>query len=114
MKDDLVYIRHIMDAIVKIERYVSAGRDQYLAESMRHDAVMRELEIVGEATKQLSTGFRESHSHVPWRDIAGLRDVICHDYMGIELDVVWEITQKNLPTLKQQIQSILDDMNEGE
>ena len=109
MKDDQVFLRHIADAIAKIESYVAVGRETFMAESHWQDAVVRQLEIIGEATKHLSGGLRASHPEVPWRRIAGFRDVLVHDYMGVDLVAVWEVTQRSLPELKQQIEQILTE-----
>ncbi len=107
MKDDGVYLRHILDALTKIESYVAVGRDVFLSTSHWQDAVIRQLEIIGEATKRLSLDLRSHHSDVPWRRIAGLRDVLIHDYMGVRLAAVWEVTQTDLPVLQKQIRDIL-------
>jgi uncharacterized protein with HEPN domain len=69
--------------------------------------VIRQLEIIGEATKRLSKQLCSQHPEVPWRRIAGLRDVLIHDYMGVDINAVWEITQKDLPVVKKRIQEIL-------
>ena len=114
MKGDRVYLKHILDAIDKIESYVSVGRETFLSTSHWQDAVIRQLEIVGEATKRLSHGLRSWYNEVPWRRVAGLRDVLIHDYMGVDLDAVWEITQGNLPHLKEYVQLILSELDESE
>ena len=75
------------------------------------DAVIRQLEIVGEATKHLSEDVRVRHPDVPWRRIAGLRDVLIHDYMGVDLEAVWQVTQKNIPQLKEQLIKIFPELN---
>ena len=106
MKKDSVYVRHILDAIDKIEQYIQIGYDDFMVQSHWQDAVIRQLEIVGEATKRLSEGLRESYPDVPWRRIAGLRDVLIHDYMGVDLEAVWQVTQKNIPLLKEQLREI--------
>ncbi len=108
MRSDQVYLKHILDAIEKIESYISVGRDVFMSTSHWQDAVIRQLEIIGEATKGLSQDLRVRHSEVPWRRIAGLRDVLIHNYMGVDLTAVWEITQRNLPVLKEQVQVILE------
>jgi uncharacterized protein with HEPN domain len=113
VRDDTVYLRHILDAITKIESYVAVGRETFMATSYWQDAVIRQLEIIGEATKRLSDALRPKHPQIPWRRIAGLRDVLIHDYMGIDLLAVWEVTQSNLAFLQQQIQSILEEMDDS-
>jgi uncharacterized protein with HEPN domain len=113
MRDDGVYLRHILDAIGKIESYVAVGRDVFMSTSHWQDAVIRQLEIVGEATKNLSRDLRSRHPDIPWRRIAGLRDILIHDYMGVRLAAVWEVTQTDLPILKKQIRNILDESGSG-
>jgi uncharacterized protein with HEPN domain len=107
VKDDAVYLRHILDATGSVERYISVGRDRFMNESHWRDATIRQLEIIGEAAKQLSDDLRDRHADVPWRRIAGLRDVLIHQYMGVDLNAVWEIAVRNIPALRQQVASIL-------
>jgi uncharacterized protein with HEPN domain len=109
MKEDKVYLQHILDAIRKVETYVGVGRDEFMAKSHWQDAAIRQLEILGEATKRLSPGLRSRYPEVPWRRIAGLRDVLIHDYMGVRLTAVWEVAQTHLPAFKKQIEQILKD-----
>jgi uncharacterized protein with HEPN domain len=106
---DVVYLRHIRDAAEKIESYASVGRDLFLSVSHWQDATIRQLEIIGEATKRLSEVTRARNADIPWRRIAGLRDVLIHEYMGVDLDAVWEITQKEVPVLRRRVESILSD-----
>src|SRR5438874_3276785 len=101
MMGDDAYLRHIRDAIEKIESYVSVGEEEFMAQSHWQDAVIRQLEIIGEAAKRLSEELRSQHADVPWRRIAGLRDVLIHNYMGVDLVAAWEITQKDVPELKE-------------
>jgi uncharacterized protein with HEPN domain len=91
----------------KIGRYL-AGLDQagFLADEKTIDAVVRNLEIVGEAVKQLPGKFKERHPHVPWHQIAGLRNRIVHDYAGVDLEIVWDISQKALPAFLLQIREL--------
>lgn len=107
MKGDSVYLQHILDAIIKIEEYVLVGYETFMSETHWQDAVIRQLEIIGEAAKQISDDVRIKYPEIPWKRISGLRDILIHNYMGVDLSAVWEITQKNLPDLKQQVQKIL-------
>jgi uncharacterized protein with HEPN domain len=107
VKNDVVYLRHILDAIQKIESYVSVGHETFITISHWQDAVIRQLEIIGEATKRLSPELRSRHPQIPWKRIAGLRDVLIHDYLGVDISMVWQITQTFLPELKLQVDAIL-------
>lgn len=110
MKGDQVYLKHILDAIELIESYVSVGHDVFMSTSHWQDATIRQLEIIGEATKRLSQDLRNQYSQVPWRRIAGLRDILIHNYMGVDLVTVWGITQKDIPFLKEHVELILNEM----
>jgi uncharacterized protein with HEPN domain len=111
MKGDQLYLRHILDAMARIESYIAVGRDVLMATTHWQDAVIRQLEIIGEATKRLSQELRSQHHESPWRRTAGLRDVLIHDYMGVDLPAVWEITQRDLPVLKRGIWIILEQLD---
>lgn len=107
MSRDTLYLRHILDAIQKIERYAQGGHDEFVAESLRHDAVIRQLEIVGEAAKRLSPQVLSRSPDVPWRQVAGMRDVLIHDYMGVDLERVWNVVQQDLPSLRRAVEALL-------
>lgn len=109
MSRDAIDRGHILDAIARIERYGAVGQEKFLTEPHWQDAMIRQLEVIGEATKRLSPKLRDRHPEVAWRRMAGSRDVLIHDYMGVDLDVVWGVTQRARPDLKRQIQTILDE-----
>lgn len=111
MKSDSIYLRHIIDAIEKIEKYAAVQKGTFLVESHWQDAIIRNLEVIGEAAKRIGKMRRDSHPDVPWRAIAGLRDVLIHDYMGVDLEAVWNVVQNDIPKLKKQIQAILQDIS---
>lgn len=108
MKSDLTYLRHMLDAIEKIERYI-AGTDYegFCANDMMVDAVVRELEIIGEAAKHLSEPFVSEHDDIPWHRIKAMRNTLIHEYFGVVLKVVWDTCHSNLPRLKAFVHQIL-------
>lgn len=107
MKGERVYLGHLRDAINDIEQYTSAGRDAFMAERMRQDAVIRKLEIIGEAVKQLSNATKESRPEIPWKQIAGMRDRLTHGYFGVDLALVWRVVERDLPALKAAVMALL-------
>jgi uncharacterized protein with HEPN domain len=109
MKKDEVYLQHILDAIADIEKFIEGvTHDEFLKNKEKQYAVLRALEIIGEASKNLSTELKTKNRAIQWKDIAGMRDKLIHAYFGINLNLVWETTKKNLPELKQQIDNILE------
>ncbi|MFH0766071.1 MAG: DUF86 domain-containing protein [Calditrichota bacterium] len=107
MSDDKAYIEHIAEAIRKIEEYTAVGRDVFIEQTHWQDAVIRKLEIIGEAAKRLSSEIKRQHTDIEWRRIAGLRDVLIHDYMGVDINAVWDIAANDIPNLKREINEIL-------
>jgi len=88
-RDDTVYLRHIRDLIASFADYLEgAGEVDFKRNRLLQDAVIRQIQIIGEATKHLSVGFRERHPHVPWDDIAAMRDKLVHDYFGVDTGTV--------------------------
>jgi len=113
MKDDRLYLIHILECLERIQSYTAGGKDAFLASSLQQDAVMCNLEIVGEATKHLSRELRRSHEEVPWRRVAGLRDVLIHDYLSVDVQQLWNIVERGLPPLEQRISGMLKALQES-
>jgi uncharacterized protein with HEPN domain len=105
-RDEALYLEDIRDAVEKILRYTSGGRDEFFSDSMRQDAVIRNLEVMGEAVRKVSTDTREAHPEVPWRQIAATRDRVIHGYFTVDLEIVWEIVETELPRLRQALTQI--------
>lgn len=103
-KDHSVYIRHIYDCILRIEEDVQAGRAFFFEDHKTQDAVIRNLEVIGQAVKDIGSELLASeHPSVPWMQIAGARNILAHQYLGVDLNLVWNIVEKNLPALKNAI-----------
>lgn len=110
MKNDRVYLVHITECIESIKEYTATGKEDFYELKIIQDAVIRNLEIIGEATKKVSAELKDMYYKVPWREMAGLRDVLIHDYFGVDLDIVWNVVNKELPNVYTEIQNIIDDM----
>lgn len=107
MKSDLLYLSNIQNCIQRIESYTVEGKEKFLETPMIQDAVIRNFEIIGEATKRLSPELKSTYPDVAWKQIAGLRDILIHDYLKVNLHRVWGIIEQNLPQLKQTVEKIL-------
>lgn len=109
-RDELLYLRHILDAINTIEDYLQ-GVDEKQFDSTRllQDGVIRQIEIVGEAVRHISKDIRKTYPEVPWQDVAGMRDKLIHDYFGVDIEKVWLTAREDLPVLKEQVIGILKD-----
>lgn len=107
MKDDRIYLAHTRDAAERIDAFTSGGREQFFAEPMVQDAVIRNLEVIGEAAKCLSAALRSANPDIPWKQIAGMRDVLIHHYFGVKLDTVWQVVIEHVPPLRARVQELL-------
>jgi uncharacterized protein with HEPN domain len=106
----LDYVEDILDAMEKAEALIeNVTYDQFAADFRINFAVVRALEIVGEATKRLPSALREAYPDIPWREMAGMRDRIIHGYDTVDLRIVWDTTRYRIPTVKPQVQQILLD-----
>jgi len=108
MKDDALFLRHILDAIELIDEYVKGvARPWFVQNRMLRDAVMRQLEIIGEAARNVSGELREAHPDIEWGQIIGMRNRLIHAYFQVDIELVWEIVTTDLPLLKMQIETIV-------
>jgi uncharacterized protein with HEPN domain len=107
VKDERIFLGHVRDAISDLNEYASVGREAFMADRMRQDAVIRKLEIIGEAVKQISEATRQRRPEIPWKQIAGMRDRLTHAYFGVDLALVWRVVERDLRALQAAIEALL-------
>lgn len=107
MKDYRLYLIHIRECIEKIESYVSGGKDTFLRTPLIQDGVLHNLQTLAESTKNLPEDVKGSHPEMDWRRIIGFRYVLMHDYLGVDIERVWLIIEKDLPGLRQTIEAMI-------
>jgi len=108
-RDYKLYLEDILEATRKIDNYTRGlSLQQFNQDEMRTDAVLRNLEIIGEATKNLPPELREKYPAVDWRRVAGLRDIVSHAYFNVDRNIIWDIVQNKVPDLRQYVSSILE------
>lgn len=107
-KDPEVFLKHILESIEWIEKDMKdLSKDDFLKDVPIQDAVLRRLEIIGEAMRHMPDEFKKTHPDIPWQDIMDTRNKLIHDYFGLDLDLVWGIVKKDIPPLKEQIEKLI-------
>lgn len=107
-KSDLLYLHHIQDAIQRIERHLAdISREEFFRSELVQDAVVRQLEIMGEAASHVSQEARQLGPEIPWGQIVGMRNRLVHAYFQVDLAIIWEIVQVDLPSLKLRVEDML-------
>ena len=112
MKKDInIFLEHILEAIYLIEEYIKdKSKSEFLKLTQLQDSVIRRITIIGEAIKNIPDDFKETYPSIPWKQIIGMRDILIHQYFGIDLNLTWEVIEKDLPKLKKQIIAIKKEL----
>jgi len=110
MRDDHERLLDIREAIERIEKYAGQGRETFEHDELVQTWIVHHLQIIGEASRTLSSDLRDQHPEVPWSKIIGMRNILVHDYFGIDVDVVWSVVEHDLPDLVHHIEAILQEL----
>ncbi len=112
MKRDVrVYVQDILDSIEKIEQYTKTiHREDFIQDSQIQDAVLRRLEIIGEAVKSIPQDFRDKYPRIPWKNMAGMRDVLIHEYFGVNIERAWKVVSEDIFDLRKELLKMKEDM----
>lgn len=114
-KDDRIYLEHILDSFNRIQSYMDdVSYPDFLKDEEKQDAVIRKIEVAGEATKRLSMELRNNFPLIPWRAMAGMRDKLIHDYFDIDIDTIWETVTQDIPKLVPEISDVLDSLKSND
>ena len=113
MREEKTYLEDILESIDRIERYIKDLKPMdFLESEVTQDGVMKRIEIIGEAVKHLSNKTKDKYPEIPWKNIAGMRDVLIHEYAGVQVERVWRTAKNDLPPLKQVIIKLIDQNKE--
>ena len=106
-KNGKIFLTHILDSINLVEEYLKGkSKLDFLNSKQLQDSVIRRIEIIGEAIKNIPNDIKENYNQTPWKEITGMRDILIHQYFGVDLDLTWQVIDKDLPRLKRQISDI--------
>lgn len=105
-KDDAVYVEHMLSCINKILEYIGNDKEAFYQSTLVQDAVLRNLQIMAESSQRMSDDLKTLFPMIPWREISGLRNILVHDYLGIDCDAIWSVVEQDLPELKKVLLSM--------
>ena len=107
MKSDKAYLQHILEMIGRVESATEPGKSEFLSSHLHQDAVLRNLHTITETTQRLSAELKASHSSIDWATLSAFRNVLVHDYLGIDIELVWTVVSQDIPEFKDQVSRIL-------
>jgi len=106
-KNDLAYTDHIINCIKKIRKFVKdIDKKEFAKNELIQDAIIRNFEVIGEASKKISHDFKKTYHEIPWKEISGMRDKLIHDYLGVDIEVIWKTIEIDLPILLKELKKI--------
>lgn len=114
LADPKVPLTYMIESLKAIQEYSRGGKHEFLESGLIRDAIIRNLEVVGEAAKQIDSPLREKYPDVPWRRMTGMRDVLIHNYFGVDVEMVWTVVEVEVPRLLHQLGEILNSLTVGE
>ncbi|MDO8467832.1 MAG: DUF86 domain-containing protein [Nanoarchaeota archaeon] len=111
-KEDIIFVKHILDSTNAIKEFsVNLSKEELSSNRLKQNAIVREIEIIGEASKNISNKTKDMHQEVKWKEIVGTRDKMIHHYFGIDITLLWEIIKRDIPILEKQMQNIKEDLD---
>jgi uncharacterized protein with HEPN domain len=112
-KDPKVFISHILDCIQKIKEYLEGkSKEDFMNSTQLQDAVIRRIEIIGEASRNIPSEIQEEYSHVHWEEAKGMRNILIHEYFGVDLELTWQVVKQDLPKLREQMLALKEELTE--
>ena len=113
MNQDLDRLQDILDAIDKIERYSSKGRELFDSDELVQTWMIHHIQIIGEAARRISDELKVRHANIPWSQVIGMRNILVHNYFGVDLEEVWSTAMGDIPDLKRKIEAALQELNKN-
>lgn len=114
-KDPEIFVEHILECIKRIEEYTEGiTKDVFFNSTQIQDAIIRRIEIIGEAVKNIPEDMKNRYPDIPWKRIAGMRDILIHEYFGIDLELTWEVAKEEIFELKKKILKVKKDLEQKE
>jgi len=108
MKDDRERILDMQEAVMRIEKYALRGKDAFESDELIQNWIIHHLQIIGEAAARITQEFREQYPNIPWTQIVGMRNILVHNYFGVDAEIVWSVVEKDIPVLKKNIEQVIN------